>query len=194
MRLQLVFWRIDDWSISFQESGTGEILRRAEISSCSKSIVCTKSESLGDDQTESASLGGQTDRQKGEQFKTSFTVQPDNMMGKYRDGEQNPLERAQGSEEEGKVVSKRECLAPKSPSSCEEMGGSGESRPVTPETAANGISHADQRGIFFFQAEVGMDLKTTQAAARHFVRLPMIVRQQRGATARSTDQGGKCLL
>ena len=28
IRLQRVFWRIDDWSISLQENGTGKILRR----------------------------------------------------------------------------------------------------------------------------------------------------------------------
>ena len=38
-----------------------------------------------------------------------------------------------------------------------------------------------------------MDLETAQVAARHFVTLP-IDRQHLGATARSTDQGGKCLL
>ena len=43
---------------------------------------------------------------------------------------------------------------------------------------ADGTSHADQGGIFDFQAEVGMDLETAQVAARHFVRLP----KQRGAS------------
>ena len=33
-----------------------------------------------------------------------LTVQPDGITGKYRDGEQNPLEQAQVSEDEDKVV------------------------------------------------------------------------------------------
>ena len=35
---------------------------------------------------------------------TSPAVQPDDMMGKHRDGEHNPLERPQASDEEEKVV------------------------------------------------------------------------------------------
>ena len=101
------------------------------------------------------------------------------------------LKRAQVSEEESKVAPKRECLALKLPSACEGMGGPGEPHPVTLQTAAGGISHAGQRGKFFFQAEVGMNPETTQVTARNFVRLP-IGRQQQGATARSTDQGGNC--
>ena len=80
------------------------------------------------------------------------------MTGKHRDGEQNPLERAQFSEDEDKVV-------------------------------ADGTSHADQ-GKKKNQAKVGMDLGTSQVTGRHFVRLPTD-RQQRGATARSTDRGGE---
>ena len=51
-------------------------LQHSEISSCSKSMLCTEPESLGDNQTESASLGGQADGRKGEQLETSFTVHP----------------------------------------------------------------------------------------------------------------------
>ena len=66
------------------------------------------------------------------------------MTGKHRDGEQNPLEQAQVSEEEVKVVSKCECLALKSPSACEGMEGPGEPHPVTQQTTAvDGISHVD---------------------------------------------------
>ena len=89
-------------------------------------------------------------------METLLAVQPDDITGKHRDGEQNPLERAQVLEKEDKVV-------------------------------ADGILHPDQGGNFFFQAEVEMDLETIQVAARHFV-LEM-VRQRRGATARSIDQG-----
>ena len=39
-----------------------------------------------------------------EQLKTSIEGQPDDMMGRYRDGEHNPLERPHASEEEYKVV------------------------------------------------------------------------------------------
>ena len=114
-------------------------------------MLCTEPESLGDHRTESASFEGQADGRKGEQLETSFAVQPDNVMVKHRDGEQNPLERAQVSEEEGKVVFKRECLALKSPSSFEGMEGPAEPHPVTPETAANGIS--------FFKLRLGWTSK-----------------------------------
>ena len=46
----------------------------------------------------------------------------------------------------------------------------------------------DQGGDFVFQAEVEMDLETSQVAAHDFV-LPTD-RQQRGATSRRTDRGG----
>ena len=82
-------------------------------------------------------------------METSLSVQPDDMTGNHRDGEQNPLEQPQTSEEEDKVV-------------------------------ADGISHPDQGGKFCVQAEVGMDLKIGQVAARHFVLA--IIRQQRGTT------------
>ncbi|CAM9426231.1 unnamed protein product [Ascophyllum nodosum] len=45
------------------------------------------------------------------------------MTGKHRDGEQIPLERAQFSEGNGKVVPKRGCSALKSPSACKGLEG-----------------------------------------------------------------------
>ena len=134
--------------------------KHPEISSGLQSpMPYTEHESLGDDQTKSASFGAQqADGREKEQLETSLAVQPDDMTSKHRDGEQNPLERPQVSENEDKVV-------------------------------ADGTSHADQGEIFVFQAEVRMNLETSQVAARRFVRQP-IVRQQREATSRSTDRGG----
>ena len=127
-----------------------------EISSCSQlPVSCTEPDSLGDDQTKSASCGAQVDGRKEEQLETLLAVQPDDMTGKHLDGEHNPLEGAQVSEEEGKVVSKCECLALKLSSACEKMEGPGEPHPVTqPTTAVDGVSHADctrspHRGDFF---------------------------------------------
>ena len=57
------------------------------------------------------------------------------------------------------------------------------------KVVTDGTSHADQGEIFVFQAEVGMNLETSQVAARRFVRQP-IVRQQREASSRSTYRGG----
>ena len=127
-------------------------LQHPEILSCSQSpMPCTEPESLGDDQTDSASLGAQADGRNEEQLETSLVVQPDDMTGKHRDGEKNPLKRAQFSEEEGKVVPKCECLALKSPSACEGMNGPGEPHSVTQQTTvADGISHPDQGGFFCF--------------------------------------------
>ena len=39
-----------------------------------------------------------------EQLETSLDVQPDDLTGKHRDGEPNPLERPKAPEEEDKVV------------------------------------------------------------------------------------------
>ena len=64
----------------------------------------TESELLGNDQTKSASFGVHTDGWKEEQLEALLTVQRDDMTGKHRDGEQNPLERPQVSEDEDKVV------------------------------------------------------------------------------------------
>ena len=50
-------------------------------------MPCTEPESLGDDQTESASLGAQANIQKEEQLETSLAVHPDDMVGKHWDGE-----------------------------------------------------------------------------------------------------------
>ena len=59
-----------------------------------------------------------------EQLETSLKVQPDNMMGRHRDGKHNPLERQQAPEGEDNKV-------------------------------ADGISHADQGGDFFFRPRLG---------------------------------------
>ena len=65
-----------------------------ETSSCSQSpVLYTEPESLGDNQTKSASFGAQGNGWKEEQLETSLAVQPDDITGKHRDGEQNPLER-----------------------------------------------------------------------------------------------------
>ena len=122
----------------------------------------SKPESLGDDQTKSVSFEAQTNGRKEERMKTSLVVQPDDLTGKHRDREKNPLKRPQVSEDEDKVI-------------------------------ADGTSHANQRGTFVFQAEVGMDLESSQVAARHFVRLP-IDRQQRRAIARSTEREENYLI
>ena len=55
-------------------------------------MPCTKPDSLRDDQTKSSSFGAQADGRKEEQVETSLKVQPDDMTGKHRDGEYNPLE------------------------------------------------------------------------------------------------------
>ena len=75
------------------------------------------------------------------------------------------------------------------------MEGPGELHSVTQQTTAvNGVSHSDcirklnQGRNVIFRAEVGMNIKTTQVAARYFV-LAMAW-QQRGMTVRSTDKGG----
>ena len=60
--------------------------------------------SLGDDQIKSASGGAQADGRKEGQLETLLAVQPDDMTGKHRDGEQNPLERAHAEDEEKVVV------------------------------------------------------------------------------------------
>ena len=139
---------------------------------------------MGDDQTKSESLGAPADGREDERLEDLLVAQSVEIK----------KERVQVSEEVGKVVRKHEYLALKPSSACEENEGPGEPHSVTLQTAADGISHADQGGKLFFQAEVGLDPETTQVAARHFVRLPMMVQHQRGATTRSTDQGGKYLF
>ena len=47
----------------------------------------TEPESLGGDRTKSESFRAQADGSKEEQLKTLLAVQPDDMTGKYRDGE-----------------------------------------------------------------------------------------------------------
>ena len=153
--------------------------QHSEVISWSQSpMSCTEPESLRDDQSKSASRGADADGRKEEQVETVFTVQPYDMTGKHRDGEQNPPGRAQVSEEEGEVVFKCECLALKPLSACEEMEGPGEPHPVTQQTTTvDGVLHdncaksQDRGGNFFFQAEVGMELETSQVAALHFVKL-----------------------
>ena len=51
----------------------------------------------------------------------------------------------------------------------------------------DGTPHSDQGGDFVFQAEVGMNLETSQVGARHF-ELAMF-RQQQGTAAKSTYRG-----
>ena len=63
-------------------------------------------ESLGEDKAKSASFKEQANGREREQLETLLAVQYDDLTGKHRDGEHNPLERAQVSEEGGKVVSK----------------------------------------------------------------------------------------
>ena len=166
-----------------------------KIPECSQpSLPSTETDSFGDDQTRSASPGAQTDGRKEEQLETSLAVQPDDMAGKHRDGEHNPLERAHVSEEEGKVVSK--C---KSPSACEEIERPGEPHLVTQQTpAVDGVSPADctrsldRGGNFSFQAEVGKDLETTSRCSPF--REIGDVWQQQGMTARSSVRGRKYLF
>ena len=89
------------------------------------------------------------------------------MTGKHRDGEHNPLERAQSSEKEGKVVSKCEVLALESPSACEGVEGLGEPHPVTQQTTAiDCVSYADCTrspdqggGVFVFKPRLGWTSK-----------------------------------
>ena len=47
-------------------------------------FVCTEPESLGDDQTESESLGAQADGRKEEHMETSLAVHPDDRTGNIR--------------------------------------------------------------------------------------------------------------
>ena len=100
------------------------ILLHPEISSCSSPLPCTEPESSERDQTESDSLRAPVDESKEEQSEIPLAVEPDDMMEELRDGEQIPLERAQFSEEEGKVVPRRAFPALKSPSACKGLEGS----------------------------------------------------------------------
>ena len=79
--------------------------QQQKIPSCSLSpMPCTKPDSLRDNQTKSSSFGAQADGRKEEQIETSLEVQPDDMTGKHRDSEHNPLEQPQVSGDEDKVV------------------------------------------------------------------------------------------
>ena len=55
-------------------------------------MPCTKLGSLRDDHTKSSFFGAQPGVRKEEQVETSLEVKPDDMTGKQRDGEHNPLE------------------------------------------------------------------------------------------------------
>ena len=69
--------------------------KHPEILSCSQQpMPYTEPESLGNDQTKSASFGAQTDGWKEERLETLLAVQPEDIKGNYRDGE-HPLERRQ---------------------------------------------------------------------------------------------------
>ena len=58
-----------------------------KVSSCSPSpMPCTKPESLRDDQTKSSYFGAEINGRKEEQSETSLEVQPNDVMGKQRDG------------------------------------------------------------------------------------------------------------
>ena len=128
--------------------------KRSEISSCTQSpMPYTQPESLGDGQTKSASFGAQADGLEKEQLEISLTMPPDDVTGKHRDGEQNSVERANVSEDEGKVV-------------------------------ADGTSHADQGENNFFKPRLGWTSKRHEPPVVGL----LIDRQQRGATARSTDR------
>ena len=79
--------------------------QQQKIPSCSLSpMPCTKPDSLRDNQTKSSSFGAQADGRKEGQIETLLEVQPDDMTGKHRDREHNPLEQPQVSGDEDKVV------------------------------------------------------------------------------------------
>ena len=67
-------------------------------------MPCTKPDSLRGDQTKSSCFGAQADGKKEEQLEASREEQLNDTTGKHRDGEHNPLERPQVSEDEDKVV------------------------------------------------------------------------------------------
>ena len=66
-------------------------------------MPCTTPDSSMNDQTKSSSFGAQVDGRKEEQLETSLEVEPDDMTGKHRDEENNPLKRQQASEEKDNV-------------------------------------------------------------------------------------------
>ena len=75
--------------------------QQQKIPSCSLSpMPCTKPDSLRGNQTKSSSFGAQADGRKEEQIETLLEVQPDDMTGKHRDREHNPLEQPQVSGDE----------------------------------------------------------------------------------------------
>ena len=82
------------------------------------------------DQSESDSLKAPADRSEEERSEIPLAGEPDDMTGKRRDGEQIPLEQAQLSEGEGKVVPKRVSPALKPQPAGTRLDKSGELHPV----------------------------------------------------------------
>ena len=108
-----------------------------------------------------------------EAVENSIRGEPADITGKHWDGK-ILLERAQFSEERGKVVPKRAFLVLKPLSACKGLEGPGEPHSVMLQTAAEGVLHADQGGNFAFQENVGGNPETIpQVTARQVARLPM---------------------
>ena len=98
--------------------------------------------------------------------------EPADITGKHWDGE-IPLERAQFSEERGKVVPKRAFPVLKSLSAWKGLEGPREPHSVMLQTAAEGALHADQEENFVFQENVRGNPETIPLViVRQVVRLP----------------------
>ena len=108
--------------------------------------------------------------------------------------EEFQLKRAQVSEEEGNVVPQ-----------CEFSGdditiglqGTGRAWRAPSRDATNCCGrHCARRsgGKFLFLNRRREGPQNTTSTARHFVKLPVMVRQQRGTTTRTTDQWGNCSI
>ena len=98
------------------------VLPHPESPPCSSLLPCTEPESSGDDRprvifSEQQTVDGSKEGQSG----VPLAVEPDDMTGKHRDGEQVQLERPQSSEGEGKVVLDRAFPALKSPSAFKKL-------------------------------------------------------------------------
>ena len=139
---------------------------------------------------------------------TLLAVEPTNMTGKHRDGEQNPLERAQFSEDESKVVGGGTSHADQG----ENFVFQAEVR-IDLETARVDVRHfvrlpidrqqrgatsksTDRGGNYLIQADVGGESETAtiaQVAVRQAARQP-IGQQQQGTTSieqiKQFDSGG----
>ena len=131
-----------------------------DIPSCSSSRRSTEPESWGDDQTESDYLGAQADGRGEEQSEISLAVEPDDTPGKHQNAE-IPLEQARFSEGEGCAVPKRVFPVLIFSSACKGLEGPKEPHPLTLQTAAEGVSHADQGGKFGFQEDIGRNNTTS---------------------------------